>query len=147
MQCPRLVLSLGLTILVSSCSVLPFDPASESQKLLRRDAEWADLATAGKDVERIASYWSDDAIIIPQGQPIVEGKAAIIAVLDNGPGIAPEVLPRVFDPFFTTKPPGEGSGLGLSVSYGIVSEHGGRLWAENRPEGGAAFYIELPLEG
>ena len=73
-------------------------------------------------------------------------KLAVVAVLDNGPGIAPEALPRVFDPFFTTKPPGEGSGLGLSVSYGIVTEHGGRLRAENRPEGGAAFYIELPLQ-
>jgi C4-dicarboxylate-specific signal transduction histidine kinase len=71
---------------------------------------------------------------------------ALIAVLDTGPGIAPDVLPRIFDPFFTTKPPGEGSGLGLSVSYGIVAEHRGRLWAENRPEGGAAFYVELPLQ-
>jgi C4-dicarboxylate-specific signal transduction histidine kinase len=70
-----------------------------------------------------------------------------VAVLDTGSGIAPDVLPRIFDPFFTTKPPGEGSGLGLSISYGIVAEHRGRLWAENRPEGGAAFYIELPLEG
>ena len=70
---------------------------------------------------------------------------ARIDVLDSGPGIMPEVLPRIFDPFFTTKPPGEGSGLGLSVSYGIVAEHRGRLWAENRPEGGAAFHIELPL--
>ena len=69
---------------------------------------------------------------------------AVIEVLDTGPGIAPEVLPRVFDPFFTTKPPGEGSGLGLSVSYGIVTEHGGRLRGENRPEGGAVFTIELP---
>ncbi len=69
---------------------------------------------------------------------------AVIEVLDSGPGIAPEVLPRVFDPFFTTKPPGEGSGLGLSVSYGIVTEHGGRLRGENRPEGGAVFTIELP---
>ncbi|MBI4636734.1 MAG: GAF domain-containing protein [Candidatus Rokubacteria bacterium] len=71
--------------------------------------------------------------------------AACIEVLDTGPGIAPEVLPRMFDPFFTTKPPGEGSGLGLSVSYGIIAEHGGRLRAENRPEGGAAFVVELPL--
>ncbi len=71
---------------------------------------------------------------------------ATLAVLDTGPGIAPEALPRVFDPFFTTKPPGEGSGLGLSVSYGIVAEHRGRLWAENRLDGGAVFYIELPLE-
>ena len=75
-----------------------------------------------------------------------EDDRAVLAVLDNGPGIPPEALPRIFDPFFTTKPPGEGSGLGLSVSYGIVSEHHGRLWAANRPEGGAAFYIELPLE-
>jgi two-component system NtrC family sensor kinase len=71
---------------------------------------------------------------------------ATLAVLDTGPGIAPDALPRVFDPFFTTKPPGEGSGLGLSVSYGIVAEHRGRLWAENRLDGGAVFYIELPLE-
>ena len=75
----------------------------------------------------------------------VEGDRAVLGVLDTGPGMAPEVLPRVFDPFFTTKPPGEGSGLGLSVSYGIVAEHRGRLWAENRAEGGAAFFIDLPL--
>jgi signal transduction histidine kinase len=73
--------------------------------------------------------------------------AVRVEVLDDGPGIPPEHLPRIFDPFYTTKPPGEGSGLGLSVSYGIVSEHGGRLWAENRPEGGAAFHLELPIAG
>ncbi|MBI1737032.1 MAG: GAF domain-containing protein [Candidatus Rokubacteria bacterium] len=72
-------------------------------------------------------------------------KHARVEVLDTGPGIAPEALPKVFDPFFTTKPPGEGSGLGLSVSYGIVTEHGGALRAENRPESGARFVVELPL--
>jgi C4-dicarboxylate-specific signal transduction histidine kinase len=71
--------------------------------------------------------------------------SVVVTVLDTGAGIPPESLPRIFDPFFTTKPPGEGSGLGLSVSYGIVAEHRGRLWAENRPEGGAGFFIELPL--
>jgi len=70
---------------------------------------------------------------------------AYVEVRDSGPGLAAEVLPRVFDPFFTTKPPGEGSGLGLSVSYGIITELGGSLRAENAADGGAAFVVELPL--
>jgi two-component system NtrC family sensor kinase len=72
------------------------------------------------------------------------GPRVVIEIIDNGPGIPPDALPRIFDPFFTTKPPGEGSGLGLSVSYGIVGQHGGRLYAENRPDGGASFIVELP---
>jgi two-component system NtrC family sensor kinase len=71
--------------------------------------------------------------------------SAVIEVLDTGPGIPPEALPRLFDPFFTTKPPGEGSGLGLSVSYGIVAEHKGTLRGDNRPDRrGAIFTLELP---
>ena len=69
----------------------------------------------------------------------------LLEVLDTGHGIAAEALPRLFDPFFTTKPPGEGSGLGLSVSYGIVAEHKGRLRGENRTDRrGAIFTVELP---
>jgi C4-dicarboxylate-specific signal transduction histidine kinase len=70
---------------------------------------------------------------------------AYVEVRDSGPGLTAEVLPRVFDPFFTTKPPGEGSGLGLSVSYGIITELGGSLRAENHADGGASFIVELPL--
>ena len=70
---------------------------------------------------------------------------AYVEVRDSGSGLAAEVLPRVFDPFFTTKPPGEGSGLGLSVSYGIITELGGSLRAENAADGGASFIVELPL--
>jgi signal transduction histidine kinase len=83
-----------------------------------------------------------DRVLILRVRP--RAARVVIEVIDNGPGIPAEVLPRIFDPFFTTKPPGEGSGLGLSVSYGIIGQHGGRLYAENRPEGGAAFVVELP---
>jgi ketosteroid isomerase-like protein len=55
------------------------DAAAESQKLLARDAEWADAASAGKDIDKIVSYWSDDALVVPPGQPVVDGKAAIRA--------------------------------------------------------------------
>lgn len=59
------------------CVHPPFDAAAEGRKLLERDAEWAALASAGQDIEKTASYWSDDALVVPPGQPVVEGKAAI----------------------------------------------------------------------
>lgn len=74
------------------------------------------------------------------------GASARIEVEDNGPGIPVENLSRIFDPFFTTKPAGIGTGLGLSVSHGIVEAHGGRIWAESRAGGGARLVVELPAE-
>jgi two-component system NtrC family sensor kinase len=66
---------------------------------------------------------------------------------DDGPGVAPEARDRLFEPFYTTKPVGEGTGLGLSVSYGIVTSHGGRLWYEPAANGGSTFVIALPAAG
>jgi signal transduction histidine kinase len=63
---------------------------------------------------------------------------------DDGPGIPEELRDRVFEPFFTTKPVGQGTGLGLSLSHGIVERHGGRIWAEPGSGRGTRFVIELP---
>lgn len=63
-----------------ACSTAPthqFDAAAESAKLMQRDAHWADLATAGTNVDSVVAYWSDDAVVMEPGQPVVEGKAAI----------------------------------------------------------------------
>ena len=72
-----LMLSLVTLVGAAGCARPPLDLSGEGEKLLRRDAEWADAAAAGKDVEKIVSYWSDDALVVEPGQPIYEGKAAI----------------------------------------------------------------------
>ena len=80
--------------------------------------------------------------------PVIEiivsaGSAAIITVRDNGPGI--EDLDNLFEPFYTTKAPGDGVGLGLAISSGIVNDLGGRLTARNGRSGGAVFEVRLPI--
>jgi two-component system NtrC family sensor kinase len=85
--------------------------------------------------------------------------SAVLEVNDDGPGVPEDRQSKVFDPFFTTKEVGQGTGLGLTVAYAIVQEHGGRIWLESKPEagpprrsgetakGGTSFFIELPVTG
>jgi signal transduction histidine kinase len=73
-----------------------------------------------------------------------QGDRAVLEVEDTGPGMAPEHEARLFQPFFTTKPVGQGTGLGLSVSYGIIDSLGGSIGYRRAPAGGAIFYFELP---
>jgi two-component system NtrC family sensor kinase len=75
----------------------------------------------------------------------VDGAEAWISIRDTGCGIAPENLNRIFEPFFTTKPVGQGTGLGLSVSYAIVRKHGGRIEVESEVGRGTRFTVRLPL--
>lgn len=73
-----------------------------------------------------------------------EDDSVILEVEDTGPGVDPEHEAKLFQPFFTTKSVGQGTGLGLSVSYGIVDSLGGRIGYRSAPAGGAVFYFELP---
>jgi two-component system C4-dicarboxylate transport sensor histidine kinase DctB len=70
-----------------------------------------------------------------------------LTVRDSGPGLSEAAFARLFEPFFTTKPAGEGLGLGLTLSAGILNENGGTLTAINHPEGGACFTLALPEAG
>jgi signal transduction histidine kinase len=74
----------------------------------------------------------------------VENGEAVVDVADSGVGIPAEHIGRIYDPFFTTKPEGRGTGLGLSVTYGIVKEHGGTLTCESDPRDGTRFRLVLP---
>ena len=76
-----------------------------------------------------------------------EREAVVLEINDDGPGIPDDVQPKIFDPFFTTKDVGKGTGLGLTVAYAIVQEHGGRIRLESQPGSGASFYVELPVTG
>jgi len=74
------------------------------------------------------------------------GDKVLISVRDNGPGIPQKALDKIFQPFFTTKPTGQGTGLGLSLSYDIVKAHGGEMKLETKEGEGATFIISLPAE-
>ena len=74
-----------------------------------------------------------------------EGNKVVISVRDNGPGIPTNTLDKIFQPFFTTKPPGQGTGLGLSLSYDIVKAHGGEIKVETKEGDGTTFLVNLPV--
>ena len=99
------------------------------------NAEQAMLSANGRGII-VARTWHDAV-----------QESVVLEINDDGPGIADELQPKIFDPFFTTKEVGKGTGLGLTVAYAIVQEHGGRIRLESRPDAGASFYVELPVSG
>lgn len=90
---------------------------------------------------------SDGARVLTVRTSAVDvGRTVRIEVKDTGPGIPPEIRRRIFDPFFTSKPQGQGTGIGLTFSLGVVEAHGGSLRLEDPPGGGACFSVELPAQ-
>ena len=75
-----------------------------------------------------------------------EGDKVVISVKDNGNGIPQKIVDKIFQPFFTTKPTGQGTGLGLSLSYDIIKAHGGEIKVETKEGEGSEFIIFLPVQ-
>jgi nitrogen fixation/metabolism regulation signal transduction histidine kinase len=98
------------------------------------------VTNALEALDGVASPSLEIATRLEQGG---DARYAVITVSDNGPGIQRELLGRVFDPYVTSKP--KGTGLGLAIVKKVVEEHGGRIDADNRPEGGARIRVVLPV--
>jgi len=99
--------------------------------------EGGELRLGASNLDLDASY----ASMLPEAIP---GAYVVLAVSDTGCGIPPEIVERIFDPFFTTKPPGQGTGLGLSTTLGIVKSHGGFIHVKTAPGKGTTFEVFLP---
>ncbi|AOK60268.1 sensor histidine kinase [Burkholderia ubonensis] len=129
--------------MVSPVRDVPLDLANDHPELVARcedlRLEQVLINLLGNALDAVAAGGA------PRIDVTIEASAATLAiqVRDNGPGIAPDLLPRLFEPFFTTKEMGRGLGLGLAISSSIASDAGGSLTARNAPGGGALFVLTL----
>jgi PAS domain S-box-containing protein len=119
------------------------DPTQLQQVILNLCVNARDAMPEGGTL-RVASRPIRLSAEQPRAASSTPGRYVQIEVGDTGVGIAPEVLPRIFEPFFTTKPIGSGTGLGLSMVYGIVTQHGGWVEVDSAPGRGARFRVCLP---
>jgi PAS domain S-box-containing protein len=122
------------------------DPAHIEQVLINLVANARDATAAGG---RVAITIEDVAVtgdgqIEDQRLNMSPGTYVLLTVSDSGTGIDPETISRIFEPFFTTKPAGRGTGLGLSMVYGIVKQHGGYIWAHSQPGRGTSMRLYWP---
>ena len=99
----------------------------------------------GQDLSGFQNLKGLKPLVTVSTSPLEGGRGVKISISDNGPGIPPEIKDKIFQPFFTTKPSGQGTGLGLSLSYDIVKAHGGEIRVESQEGKGSNFIMELPV--
>ena len=90
----------------------------------------------------IQAMGDDGGDLTISGEVLPQSAGVTLSVADTGVGISQEVLPRIFDPFFTTKDVGRGTGMGLSITYGIIEQHGGRLHVESISRNGERHAVD-----
>ena len=133
-----IVAQLGHQVSLEAVSVVrQYDPAIST---IRGDADQLRQVFTNIILNAVQAMPGGGVLTLSTG--LTHAREWEVVVADTGPGIVPEHLEKIFSPFFTTRE--KGSGLGLSVSYGIVKDHGGEIRVENRAEGGALFRIILP---
>ena len=126
---------------------LAYVDAARFQQVLSNLFDNAEAAVAARRSDRLllpGATMEPGEIIVTTSRATSPDRI-VIEIADNGSGVRTEDLRKIFDPFFTTRSVGEGMGLGLSVCYGIVREHGGLISGRNRDTGGAVFTVELPI--
>jgi signal transduction histidine kinase/ActR/RegA family two-component response regulator len=96
-------------------------------------------------IEVVEEALEVDAAMVASDPQLKAGSFVCISVRDTGCGMPAEILPHIFDPFYTTKPPGDGTGLGLSVVHGIIQSHGGIITVYSEPGSGSIFRVYLPV--
>ncbi len=121
------------------------DPTQIHQIIMNlgTNAEYALRGTTGS-LEVTVDEVEIDSMTADQTPGLVVGPYVRLTIADSGPGIPPEVISRIFDPFFTTKPVGEGSGMGLSATHGIVSDHHGAISVHSVQGSGTTFILYFP---
>jgi two-component system NtrC family sensor kinase len=130
----------NITVIDALAAGLPpvFADGHQIQQVLLNlviNAEQAMLSAHGRGI-LVVRTWHD-----------APNESVVLEINDDGPGVPEELQSKIFDPFFTTKEVGKGTGLGLTVAYAIIQEHGGRIRLESRPPAGASFFVEMPVTG
>jgi len=131
---------------IEICQVLPtgpvevlLDPALAQQILLNLCSNAAQAMTGAGGTLTVTV--TEEA---PEGRAHPDGSWGCLVVTDSGCGMSPEIVERIFDPFFSTRPPGQGTGLGLSVVHGLVTSCGGQIQVQSEPGRGSSFRVFLP---